>query len=91
MISTNETADYEYRRYVFKKAVKNECKEDGSINCLLTVINTISELASEDASNIYNHEALNDLHLERMLELHDAMSKTHALNHELKAWKEKEE
>lgn len=75
MISTNETVEFYERREKFKKAIKDECKEIGSVNCLLTVITIISELTTDDASNIYNHKELNDEHLARMLELHDACKK----------------
>lgn len=72
MISTNENAEFYARRAKFDKAIKDECKEIGSINCLSRVIHIITELACDDASNIYNHKELNDEHLARMLELHDA-------------------
>ena len=71
MIETNETVEFYVRREKFKKAIKDECKEIGSVNCLLTVATIISELANDDASNIYNHKELNDKHLARMLDLHD--------------------
>ena len=71
MIETHETVEFYERREKFKKAIKDECKEIGSVDCLLTVATVISELANEDTSNIYNHKELNDVHLKRMLEFHD--------------------
>ena len=72
MIETHENVEFYERREKFKKAIKDECKEIGSVNCLLTVATVINELSNEDTSNIYNHKEINDAHLKRMLDFHDA-------------------
>ena len=72
MIETHETVEFYELREKFKKAIKDECKEIGSVNCLLTVATVISELSNEDTSNIYNHKELSDACLKRKLEFYDA-------------------
>lgn len=76
MIYTNETVESDLRREAFVQAIKDDVKEEGSLNCLLTVIHTIRDLVAEDSMiNIYNGKPLNDAHLVRMFELHDARKK----------------
>ena len=76
MISTHETIEDELRRAAFIQAIKDDVKEEGSLNCLITVVNTIKELIVEDASfNVYNGKPINDAHLVRMFEIHDARKK----------------
>lgn len=73
MIFTNETVDSDSRREAFIKAIKDYVKNEGSFNCLSIVMHTINDLVGEDATfNVYNNKPLNDAHLIRMFELHDA-------------------
>lgn len=73
MIYTNETVESDLRREAFIQTIKDDVKEEGSLNCLVTVVNTIKELIVEDASfNVYNGKPINDAHLVRMFELYDS-------------------
>lgn len=76
MFSTHETIEDESRRAAFIQAIKDDVKEEGSLNCLLTVMLTVKDLVAEDSMfNIYNNKPINDAHLVRMFELHDARKK----------------